>query len=91
MSETVGDLARGRASIALDGYVQVDGVGAAQQVAHGAADEIRRRKPLERREQPLHAGQKPHALPQLARRRRHQSLTGIPASRIRSFASRTVW
>jgi hypothetical protein len=59
----VGDRARGRASIALDGDVHVVRVGPAQEVAHGAADEIGRRKPLERRQQPLHSGHAPDALP----------------------------
>jgi hypothetical protein len=79
-----------RARIALDGDVDVVRHRPAQEVADRAAHEVGGLEPLERREQPLHARHAPHPLAELAGGRAHQSLTGIPASRIRSFASRTV-
>jgi hypothetical protein len=77
---------RRRARVALDGEVEVDSVGAAQQVASRAADKIGRRQPVEGREQPIHARQAPDALAQVA-----HSRTAIPAARIRSFASCTLY
>ena len=91
LPEPVGHGARRRARVSLDRDVHVDRIRPAQQVAHAATHQIGRRKPLEGRQKPLHAGHAPDALPQLAGPVRHQSRTGIPAPRMRSFASRTVW
>ena len=61
-----------RAGVALDGHVEVDGRLAEQEVAHRAAHEVGRRQAVERRQQPLHAGQAPDALAQRHPRARSQ-------------------
>jgi hypothetical protein len=60
-----------------------------QQVAHRAAHEVGGRQAPQRREEHVHAGQRPHPLGQPLHHR--YSLTGIPAAPMRSFASRTVY
>ncbi len=87
--EPLGERPCHRASIPLDGHVEVHRVRAAKQVADGAAHEVGSRKPGESGQQPLRAGQAPDALAELGGACRH-SRTGIPAARIRSLASRTV-
>ena len=87
--EPVGERAGDRAGVALHGHVDVHPVGAAQQVAHRPAHEVRGREALERWQQPAHSGQAPNALAQVLRGQ-HQSRTGIPAARMRSLASRTL-
>ena len=81
-----GHVARRAGGVALDRHVEVDRPVPQQQVAHGSADEVRGREPRERREQHVHPGQGPNALGQPL----HHSRTGMPAARIRSFASRTL-
>ena len=87
--EPVGERARDRAGVALHGHVDVHPVGAAQQVAHRAAHEVRGRQALERGQQPAHPRQAANALAQVLGGQ-HQSRTGIPAARMRSLASRTL-
>ena len=66
------------------------GTAPAQQVTYRSAHQVGRLQPLERGQQALRSRHAPDALAQVARNRAHQSLTGMPASRIRSLASRTV-
>jgi hypothetical protein len=74
-AEPSGDGGRGLRRIALDGKIQVDGFRTAEPVAHHAADQVGGRQTLERRQQ----------------RANHHSRTGMPAARIASLASRTVY
>ncbi len=85
-AEPLGKGTRHRARVALDGEVEVDRLGAAQQIADGAADEIGGRQAVQSTKQAVHARQAPRALAQGV----GHSLTGIPAARIRCLASRTV-
>ena len=65
-AEPLGERTGDRARVALDGNVDVHGVGAAQQVAHGPAHQVGGREPVERRQQPLHSGHAAQALAQFA-------------------------
>src|SRR3954452_14586218 len=65
----------GLGSIALDCEIEVHGRGAAQLVSHRTSNEVRGRQALERRQQV----------------RVHHPRTGMPAARIASLASRTVY
>ena len=66
-AQALSQLARGEASVALEGDVQVHRQGAPDQVAHGAPDEVGRRQPLERRQHAHHAGQAADAFAQVGR------------------------
>ncbi len=90
-AEPIGQGPGYRASVSFDGYVEVDGIGVAEQVAHGAAHEVGGRQSFQGRQQAPHAGEATYALAQVHLAPRHHRRTGIPASRIRSLASRTVW
>jgi hypothetical protein len=67
--------------VALERDVEVHRVRAEHQVAHGAADQVRGRQALERRQEPVHPGDRLDV----------HSRTGMPAARIRSFAWPTVY
>ncbi len=87
-AEPVGERTRHQRGVALHDEIRpAVGQLAAQQVPHPASDEVGRGQPDQRRQQALHAGQAADSLSQV---RRAHSRTGIPAARIRSFASRTV-
>ena len=66
---------RGLPRVALDGKIQIDGIRAAEVVSHRPSHDVRGRQALERRQQVA----------------KHHARTGMPAERIASLASRTVY
>ena len=90
-AQALGERARHRAGVALHRHVEVHGLRAAQQVAYRPAHQIRGREPAQRRQQALHARHAAQALTQVCPVRPRHRRTGIPAARMRSLASRTLW
>ena len=61
---SAGDRTRRLRRVAFDDQVQVERSLAAQHVAHGPADQVHRGEPVERPQDGVQPGQRPHALAQ---------------------------